>query len=234
MDSLEISYLFKLPDGQSERFDVVLDAQTLALQADQSAQEADWTRLEFHQCDHCPLNRDELAHCPVALSLAGVTERLGNICSHDDIELTVITKERTVTGQTSAQRGISSLIGLLIATSGCPHTDFMKPMARFHLPLSTEEDTMFRAVGMYLIAQYFLRKEGNREDISLQGLTDIYKNLHTLNRSIAERIRFSAPADAPVNGLIVLDMYANLMPYLIEDHLDEIRYLFQPYLRENK
>ena len=234
MESLEISYLFKLSDNLSERFDVVLDAQTLELQADQSMREADWTRLEFHQCAHCPLNSDERAHCPVALSLAGVIKRLGNICSHDDIELTVITEERTVSGQTSAQRGISSLIGLLIATSGCPYTNFMKPMARFHLPLSTEEDTMYRAVGMYLIAQYFLRKEGEKEDLSLQGLTDIYKNLHTLNRSIAERIRFSAPGDASINALVVLDMFTNLMPYAIEDHLDEIRYMFAPYLRQGE
>ncbi len=231
MDNIAIRYDFKFNE-QSEVFDVLLDGKTLEKISDAAESKPEWTRLGFHQCNHCPLSAQTHAHCPVALSLSNVTHRLGNICSHDELDLEVTTKNRTFVGRTTAQRAISSLIGLLIATSGCPHTEYMKPMARFHLPLATEEDTIFRAVGMYLLAQYFLRKDGKTEDISLQGLTNIYKNLHVLNKSIAERIRFSAPADASVNGLILLDMFTSLMPYMIEDHLDEIRYLFEPYLSE--
>lgn len=229
MDKIEIRYTFKFND-QSEVFDIELDGQKLELVRNDQEPKPEWTALSFHQCSHCPLNSDTHPHCPVAMSLSGVIKRLGNICSHDEIDLEVKTKERTFFGETTAQRGISSMIGLLIATSGCPHTEYMKPMARFHLPFATEEDTIFRAVGMFLLAQYFLRKEGKQEDMSLKGLSEIYKNLHLLNKSIAERIRFSAPADASVNALILLDMFTNLMPFVIEDHLDEIRYLFEPYL----
>jgi hypothetical protein len=34
----------------------------------------------------------------------------------------------------------------------------VKPMARFHLPLASEEETIYRATTMYLLAQYFLRE----------------------------------------------------------------------------
>ncbi len=229
MDNIEIRYTFQLNE-KSEIFDIILDGRKLELIRDDEEAKPEWTELGCHQCSHCPLDKETTSHCPVALNIASVIKRLGNICSHDQIALEVQTKERTIIANTSAQRGISSMIGLLIATSGCPHTEYMKPMARFHLPLSSEEDTIFRATGMYLLAQYFLRKAGMQEDMSLNGLTDIYKNLHLLNKSIAERIRFSAPSDASVNALILLDMFTNLMPFVIEDHLDEIRYLFDAYL----
>ena len=57
-----------------------------------------------------------------------------------------------------------------MATSGCPHMDFFKPMARFHLPLANAEETVYRATSMYLLAQYFLQREGKEADMELEGL----------------------------------------------------------------
>jgi hypothetical protein len=108
----------------------------------------------------------------------------------------------------------------------------MKPMARFHLPLATEEDTIFRAAGMYLLAQFFLKRDGAEADLELVGLTEIYKNLHVVNTSIAERIKSIAVTDSSTNAVIILDTFANIMPFVIEDHLDEIRHLFSAYLSD--
>jgi hypothetical protein len=158
--------------------------------------------------------------------------RFDKVVSHDNIELEVTTNSRRVSQRTSAQKGISSLLGLLFATSGCPHTNYMKPMARFHLPLATEEDTIFRAAGMYLLAQFFLKQKGEETDLELVGLTKIYKNLHIVNTSIAERIKSTALTDSSTNAVIILDTFANIMPFVIEDRLDEIRHLFSAYLSD--
>jgi hypothetical protein len=33
--------------------------------------------------------------------------------------------------------------------------------------------------------------------------------------------------------VIILDMYARIMPLVIEDSLEDVRYLFKPYLMES-
>ncbi len=230
MDEIAIRYRFDLAEDQSETFDLRLDGNTLELIVADSSEPPDWARLEYMQCPHCPLKSDAHPYCPVAVSLSGVISRFGDVFSHDELDLQVITDERTVIRHTTAQRAISALLGLLFATSGCPHTNYLKPMARFHLPLASEEETIFRSAGMYLLAQYFLRKEGKEGDLDLKGLTKIYENLHQVNKKIAERIRRSTQADASVNAVILLDMFTNLMPFVIEDHLDEIRHLYEAYL----
>jgi len=230
MDVIEIRYCFHLDKQRREVFDVRLDTRRLEAIDEPDRNLPAWTRLGFHQCSHCPLNGDTHPNCPVAVSLADVIDRFDNVVSHDEIDLEVITEARRFSQRTTAQRAIGSLLGLLFATSGCPHTDFLKPMARFHLPLASEEDTIFRAAGMYLLAQYFLRAEGKEGDLELAGLKQIYTNLHLLNTMMAERIRSATQTDSSVNAVILLDLFTNLMPYVIDDHLTEIRHLFDAYL----
>jgi hypothetical protein len=193
-----------------------------------------WTALTSHQCPHCPLDEKQHAACPVAANISQVIWHFDKVVSYDNIDLEVITDTRKVSQRTTAQKGISSLLGLLFATSGCPHTNYMKPMARFHLPLATEEDTIFRAAGMYLLAQFFLKQKGREADLELVGLTEIYKNLHIVNTSIAERIKSIAATDSSTNAVIILDTFTNIMPFVIEDRLDEIRHLFSAYLSDQQ
>jgi hypothetical protein len=234
MDSINISYKFNLGSHGVEEFDIQINTKTLELIFQQEQKLPKWTDLSFHQCPHCPLNSSQHDTCPVAANISQVIWRFDEVVSYDDINLTVTTDARQVSQRTSAQKGISSLLGLLFATSGCPHTNYMKPMARFHLPLATEEDTIFRAAGMYLLAQFFLKRDGGEADLELKGLTEIYKNLHLVNTSIAERIKSIAITDSSTNAVIILDTFANIMPFVIEDHLDEIRHLFSAYLSDQQ
>ena len=50
---------------------------------------------------------------------------------------------------------IRSLIGLIMALSGCPHMEFFKPLARFHLPWASLEETTLRSASIYLLMQFF-------------------------------------------------------------------------------
>ncbi len=234
METIHIQYCFTLTDGLQEVFDIRLDAQELLL-ADMAREPLPpWTRLDFHKCPICPLDADSHPHCPPSAHLASMVSRFGRVLSHDEVEVVVVSNERTVSQQTTAQRGISSLMGLIMASSGCPHSAFFKPMARFHLPLASEDETIYRATSMYFLAQYFLKKEGRAADEELEGLAEIYSNMHVVNMSVADRLRVASETDSSVNAIILLDMFAKAMPYVIEDSLEEIRYLFKPFFKTGK
>jgi len=232
MDIIEFKYCFKLKNDQQETFNIQIDAEKLEMINVSHDDLPEWTKLDFHKCPHCPLSSSRHLNCPLAISLVTVINRFESVLSIDEIELEVITEDRRVIVNTTAQKGISSLLGLLFPISGCPHTAFFKPMVRFHLPLATEEDTIFRAAGMYLLAQYFKRDMGESGDLNLNGLKKMYENLHQINLKIAKRLRDATETDSSINAIVMLDVFTHTLSFVIEDHLESIQYLFDPYLSD--
>ena len=231
MKDFTIYYNFKFPDGSEEAFQLRLDPETLELQGNTPQAAPAWTKLDFHQCPNCPLRVETHPVCPLALRLVNLVQRFDGVLSHDRVDLEVITEERTITQKTTAQRGIGSLMGLVIASSGCPHTAYLRPMARFHLPLASNEETVYRATSMYFLAQYFAKKEGAQAALDLDGLSRIYENLQIINVAIAERLRAATTTDSSVNAIVVLDVYAKTVEMVIGGSLERIRYLFAPYFQ---
>jgi hypothetical protein len=142
----------------------------------------------------------------------------------------VETQERTVSRDTVAQQAMRSLMGLLMATSGCPHTAYFKPMARYHLPMSSGQETLYRAAAMYQLAQYFISKAGGTADYTLEGLRAIYRKVEVLNAHMADRIREVIHQDAAVNAIVVLDVFAKNAFVELDDQLGQLEPLFAPYL----
>ncbi|MCP3951203.1 MAG: hypothetical protein GY697_03155 [Desulfobacterales bacterium] len=230
MGTVDIDYRFKLPDKSEKSFKLRLDPSTAELVRSPSIDLPDWTRLGFHQCPNCPYETAAVAHCPASVCIMEVVQCFNGLISYDEIEVEIITSERRLSQKTSAQQGISSLMGLLIAASGCPRSAYFKPMARFHLPLSNPDETMYRATTMYLLAQYF-RKQANQDyDMDLEGLAEIYQNMQIINYALADRIRAASETDSSVNALILLDMHAKTLTYVIEEYLDSLKKMFSAYL----
>lgn len=223
-----------MKDGKEEIIDLRLHEKTLDLLNDIPENLPAWTKINFHQCPHCPLDIQKYTHCPVAIHLIKMIELLKSLLSYDEIHVDITTPQRHVSRETSAQKGISSLMGLIMATSGCPHMEFFKPMARFHLPLSSVEETIYRATSMYLLAQYFLQKEGRKADMELDGLKKIYRNIKIINESMAGRLRAISDKDVALNSLVILDIFAQTLPFAIEESLEDVRYLFSSYFKESK
>ena len=141
-------------------FTVTLDAKTLDRVRDKSVPLPEWTLLDKRSCRACTLDASEHEHCPAAVAVADLIEPFGEIVSFTAAKVSVATKERTVTMDTTVQRALRSLLGLYMATSGCPVLARFKPMARYHLPFATPEETLFRSAGAYLLAQYFIKQHG--------------------------------------------------------------------------
>ncbi len=231
MNNVVIEYRFRLSDDKMEEFRVELDPVKLNLLMEIPENPPLWTKLDFHQCPNCSLEAKNQKYCPLALSILDIVQHFDHVLSYDMIHLEVLKEGRHISQQTSAQQGLSSLMGLLIAASGCPHTEYFKPMARFHLPLASRDETVYRAVSTYLLAQYFIKREGGEADFQLEGLKKIYDNIQLVNYSVARRLRAASESDSPVNAIVILDTYAKAVPFLIDDSLDYIKYLFEPFIK---
>jgi len=229
-ESHVVRYDLVPPQGAAHSFVLELDPETLELQNVTSREPPPWTALDFEQCDGCPLQRAVSARCPAALHLAPVIERWADVVSYDTVEVRVQTAERTVAATISAQQALASLVGLLLATSGCPRTAVFRPMAKFHLPFATEAETAYRAAAMYLLAQYFRARSGQTPDLALAGLGRLYQSLHDVNRGLARRLRAAARQDAVVNAVVLLDIYTSLLPEALDDLLAEMRPAFAALL----
>jgi len=225
-----IRYCFRMPDNSREDFKFELNPLNLELKDNIPQRLPVWAKLDFHQCPNCPLDVVTHPHCPLAANIVHIVQRFDGLLSYEKIKVDVITEERRITQQTTAQIGISSMMGLVIATCGCPQTTFFKPMAWFHLPLASEEETILRATSMYLLAQYYKQKEGWIADFEFEGLARIYLNMQIVNLSIAKRLREAVITDSSINALVLLDNFAQTLPFVIEESLEEIRHLFSPFL----
>jgi hypothetical protein len=67
---------------------------------------------------------------------------LQNSPSYDDIHAQVEFKNRVITTDTTVQGALSSMLGLIIPASGCPHTIHFRPMSRFHQPFADTEEIL--------------------------------------------------------------------------------------------
>jgi hypothetical protein len=224
-----IEYRFILPDGSQETFTLELEADGVLRRSAEHQPLPGWTALEFHQCAHCPLAVAQTPGCPAAGALVSVVGRMDHLVSFDELELEVRQAGRTLRQGASAQEAISSLLGLLMATSGCPHTGFLRPMARFHQPLADELETTYRSTSMYLLAQYFRHRDGLAPDLDLDGLSRAYAMLHEVNEGMVKRLRAASRTDSTLNAVVILDLYTLLLPEAIGEALENIRPLFASY-----
>lgn len=192
----------------------------------------DWTRLEHCQCRNCPLTTAQSPFCPFALGLVKPLHELAGRQSFDPVRVSIDWHGRHLEQTSTLQRVLSSLIGLVGATSGCPHTRLLSPMAHFHQPFSGSTETLFRALGTYLIGQFLRQQNGLSAHYSLDGLMAIYRALREVNLGMAERLRSAVRSEQSVNGLVLLDvLVAETLEYM-ESPESSLGELFAPYLND--
>ncbi|MBW6510718.1 MAG: hypothetical protein K0A93_01200 [Desulfuromonadaceae bacterium] len=227
--SFEIIYHFTLPDHSATTVELCIDAEQLNLLNELPRPLPSWTMLGFHQCPNCTLDAQTSAICPVAAHLVQILPSCNKLISYDEVDVEVVTSERKISVHTKAEMAISAMMGLIFATSGCPHMDFFRPMARFHLPFATQEETLFRSTGTYLLGQYLRQRQGHEPDFDLSGLEAIYEEIKTINLSVAARLRAATKTDSALNALVLLDIHAQILPYALKTFLDKLDYLFMPF-----
>ena len=112
------------------------------------------------------------------------------------------------------------------APSKCPVMDFFRPMARFHLPFATIEETMVRAASMFLLRQYYEYKRGLIKEFDLGSLETRYSLVQQVNEGLLERVRSLGSEDADKNAMVTLHSLSQLLATEIDYNLTELEYMF--------
>ena len=223
-----IRYTIQFGDAGSAQFEVDEYGNTSV--EDDRAEFPEWMLLENRRCAACTLPEGSRKTCPAALAIEPVINAFGKLISFEKVHMTVELHNVTVQADISAQRAIRAVTGLMFALSDCPVLQKLRPMANFHIPFATPEHTSFRFLGNHLIAQYLRNEKGLEPDWELNELLQLLRNVHSVNRVLAGRIRAASEADAAVNSLILLDAFADQVEAGIEEKLEQLRPLFWMYL----
>ncbi len=228
MNPIVINYIFELSNGKTHGFRIELSRTDLSYISPSGDNLPSWTKLEVGQCSNCPLKPESHPLCPIAKNLASLVEEFKEYPSTMEAKITVATEERAFVKVDAVQEGLFSIFGIIMATSGCPVMDILKPMARFHLPFATSEETILRSTSFYLLRQYFEHKRGNRPDLDLTEMNKSYSEIEKVNLGMIQRIRtILHSGDANKNALVALDALAKLLAMAIEEKLEDLEYLFQ-------
>lgn len=171
----------------------------------------EWTKLDNFQCANCPYSLQEKKHCPVAVSISEILFDVDNGVSTERVLCEVETPERDYKGVLDYQKAISSLIGLRMAASGCSRFDFLRPMARMHLPFASLEETIVRNGAMFLFGGSF-----SDSDVTiasrLDQLKDKFRELIEVNQALINRVRSTLKrGDIHRNAMIVLSSFSQVL-----------------------
>ena len=230
---MKVTYEFTFDESRKEAFELEFNEKNMSINPLPVGENEAWIQLEFHQCPDCPLKKDSSPYCPVARNLLPVLTRFRDDPSYIKVHTTVTMEARTVERHGSLQEGAYPLLGLIMATSGCPVLDRFKPMAFTHLPFANEDETLMRAVSNYLLAQYIRMQHDKKPDWDLVGFEPMYARVEKINGAFIERFRDLSGRDANVNALLLLNIFAQLGSFSLNTNwMDKIIPFFSAYLEE--
>ncbi len=216
-----IVYTFKFADARVLTFETEGEAVKTCKAARVSAP-AFWTALDYGQCAGCPLAVAEHPHCPAALALEEIATAFAGLISHETVDVEVRTPERTVVKRTDTQSALRSLMGLKMATCGCPILGRLKGPARLHLPFGNFEETLVRITGAYLIQQYLVAGQGGVPDWTLKGLGQLFTELERINICLKRRFDALDQQDANLNAIVAFLSFSARATMSLEEKLAEL------------
>lgn len=228
------SFQFRRNDqesGETFHFRLSLDENGLIESLPEDGPE--WTNASTERCTGCT---SPSKYCRAALSIAPVVDAFLELDSLETVRTRVTVGNRVTETITPISQVISSLMGLCMATSGCPRTAPFRAMAVYHQPFATLEETVIRAAGFALLGRWAHGKSSSDED-PFAELIETWAELEEVNIRIGRRLQDYCATDAALNGLVNLDMFAKggtmgltsaldaLKPALI-DHPETVGELF--------
>jgi hypothetical protein len=185
-----------------------------------------WVHIRVHKCDICTLKNRKNSTCPAAADIAFLIPDFSTAKSYDRVKVTVTDSERTYYKECDLQTALNSMLGLILATSGCPVLSKLKYMAYFHLPFASYEESFTRTVGFYLIKQLLSHRKGDEADYELKELIALYNDLRIINTNLHKRLMTVCNTDANVNAIHAFFSLSTLIQLSLNENLDDIQNYF--------
>jgi len=230
-NELFFNYQFELEDGTNQSFKIELNPDNLSIIDRHQNKSPNWTLLEQNQCPNCPLSTETHKYCPVAQNMDDITSFFSGLFSYEVAKVTITTPDRTYVKSVAIQDALSSLMGIVMVTSGCPVMDKLRPMVRNHLPFATIRENLYRVISMYFMAQYMRKRNGLEPDWSLDGLDLIYEEIKVVNQAFCERMGRLFEKDANLNAIVILNCLAEFASISNKQGmLDDYEEIFGAYL----
>jgi len=228
-------YHFKLKNGQEKHFVLRLNDPSMEIQEEIAEDLPEWTRLQHCQCENCPLSAEKDKHCPIAARVVRLADEFSDLPSTEVADITISNEDRQYHKEAPIQYGVRSMLGVVMVTSGCPVMDKLRPMVYTHLPFPTMHETLYRAMAMYLVAQFLKLKRGEKPDLELNDLVHIYDDIAKVNQAFGERLASIHSEDTSLNALANLDCHGSYTAMSItENYLVELEELFHPYFDKSE
>lgn len=228
---LKYVYTFVFNDGKEKKFEILLDKQTLNIISTKQNSSAEWARRYNFNCANELCNTMNEEYCPIAVNIDNIIQFFSDINSYETVKIYAEVDERTYFKETSVQKGVSSLMGIIMPTSGCPVLAKLKPLTRFHLPFASIEETEFRVIGMYLFVQYMIMQRGGTPDWEMKKLKKIYEEILKINRTLSEKVANLENKDASINAIVALDNFAQFISSSLEyNDLSDFEDIFKEWL----
>lgn len=223
---IRILYRFLRDNNAPQELEVRIDEATLLSNPGTPEPYPSWTEMGALTCEGCNC---QSTHCPIAVRLVRPLAMFRDIISYEPVTVEVETEERFYRKEMDMQQGLSSLFGLLMATSGCPSMATFRPMARYHLPFATFEETFFRVSGTYLLRELLSNSTDITRQSAIEGLNCVYQQVGRVNESVMRRLRASdgEMADSSPNAIALLAAFSGLVPLTAEKQLRLIERLFR-------
>lgn len=219
---MAVEYRITLDDEHAFNYKINLERDVLA--SDRSAANtADWTRLEYQQCTNCPLTPEQRVHCPAAVDLQTVVEDFRGLPAFRKAWVNVRTEEREYSKLVNLEVALRSLLGVIMATSGCPILARLKPMARNHLPFASDTEFVMRTVSMYALRELFNQRDGRTPDWELGDLTRDFAALQLVNQALWHRIHDVCGSDTNLKAFLSFFSMSSSMTYSLDTQLEKIR-----------
>lgn len=217
---MPITYLFNVKEAELK---YEIDIDRVFEPKKERIEVQDWQKLEFNQCENCPLSRIECLYCPVAIDLQQVVDDFKQIPADEQATVEVITPERSYSKQVPVEVGLRSMMGLIMATSACPILQKLKPNARHHLPFATQDEFILRSTAFYLMRQYFIYREGQHPDWELMGLIRLNQQLQTVNQALWKRLENVCSGDSNLQALLNFFNLSSSVSFSLESQLQAIK-----------
>lgn len=224
-----IVYEFNFPGGARKSFSLDFNPENHeVINKTRMTDIPGWASLEYKKCPECSLDPETNLFCPVALNMSGMLQSFSQMVSTEKCFVRCTTFQRSYSKMTDVMSGLASALSVIILSSPCPFLVHARPMARFHLPFFTPEESIVRMISFYLLSQYFALKKGKNPDWQLEKLNRSFAGLTMVQEWMMERIKGIFAGDACINALHTFHVMVQFISFEIESSLECLESYFIP------